>query len=316
MRVDVNGRTVSLPDFLVIGAARSGTTSLFYLLRRHPGVFMPDLKEPFYLTFAGETPPFTDLDFLRDRDWTIDDYSSLFDVASEGQLLGEASTSYLYMHRATIANIERLYGPAAESVRYMAVLRNPIDRTYSNYLLLRSSGWDDLSFDEYLDVAFTRERMKRRWDYDYVGLGRYAEGIAAYKRRFPHVFVALYEDLSDQRRLLREIFAFLGLQPIVPSDNGLQANSAGTPRSHLALSLLNAAGRLASPLRSVLPYTTRMRLAMFRESIRRRLLHQPEISANQRARLASIFRDDVLELQDIIDRDLSSWLEEPDRTRA
>ena len=316
MRIQTDGEHVSLPDFLIVGAARSGTTSLYYLLRQHPRIFMPDLKEPFYLTFAGEIPDFTELHFLRDHRWTLEDYAELFSGATEDQLLGEASTSYLYMHRETIPNIERIYGQKADEIKYLAVLRNPVDRTYSNYLLLRSAGWDELSFDEYLDTSFTRDRMKRRWDYDYIGLGRYAEGISAYKQRFPHVFVTLYEDLADQRRLLDGIFDFLELERIELQGDRLQANASGAPRSRLALSLFDTAGRLASPIRTILPYSARVRLAKLRESARRRLLRQPGMSAEQRGRLRSILRDDILRLQEIIDRDLSSWLEEPDSSAA
>ena len=131
MLIEFENGELKLPDFLIIGAARSGTTSLYYSLRRHPGVFMPDLKEPFYLSFVDEIPEFTGLHFLRERMWTTRDYAELFAEAGDGQLLGEASTSYLYMYEKTIANIQQVYGRAAESLRLIAILRNPVERTFS-----------------------------------------------------------------------------------------------------------------------------------------------------------------------------------------
>ena len=316
MKIDVDGKSLSLPDFLIIGAARSGTTSLYYSLRRHPRVYMPDLKEPFFLSFVGEVPEFTDLHFLRDHEWTVEDYARLFSDAGPDQLLGEASTSYLYMHEKTIGHIERLYGPAADEIRFIAVLRNPVERTFSNYLLLQTAGWGELTFDQYLDRSFTRERMKRRWDYDYIGLGRYAEGIRAYKSRFPHLFVALYEDLQDSGALLGRLFDFLSLEPIELQEQSLRANASGEPRSRIALRLLEATGRLASPIRTFLPYSTRVRLAGIRESVRRRLLRQPTMSNDQRARLVEVFSEDVRALEDVIGRDLSSWRRTPDSGSA
>lgn len=312
MLIEFENSELKLPDFLIIGAARSGTTSLYYSLRRHPGVFMPDLKEPFYLSFVDEIPEFTGLHFLRERMWTTRDYAELFAEARDGQLLGEASTSYLYMYEKTIANIQQVYGRAAESLRLIAILRNPVERTFSNYLLLKTAGWDDISFDQYLDQNFTRDRMSRRWDYDYVGLGRYAEAIKLYSQKFPNLFVALYEDLKEPNRLLEDLFGFLDLESITLPDLNLRANASGEPRSRRAMQLLDAAGRWASPVRRWVPYSLRVRLASYRERMRRSLLRETVMSASQRRRLLDLFSDDILALQDLIGRDLSAWLQVPD----
>ena len=312
MLIEFENGELKLPDFLIIGAARSGTTSLYYSLRRHPGVFMPDLKEPFYLSFVDEIPEFTDLDFLRERMWTTRDYAELFAEAGDDQLLGEASTSYLYMYEKTIANIRQLYGLAAESLRLIAILRNPVERTFSNYLLLKTAGWDDISFDQYLDQNFTRDRMSRRWDYDYVGLGSYTEAIKEYSQKFPNLFVALYEDLQEPNRLLENLFDFLDLESITLPDLNLRANASGEPRSRRAMQMLDAAGRWASPVRRWIPYSLRVRLASYRERMRRRLLRETVMSDSQRSRLLDLFSDDILALQDVIGRDLSAWLQVPD----
>ena len=312
MLIEFENGKLKLPDFLIIGAARSGTTSLYYSLRRHPGVFMPDLKEPFYLSFVDEIPEFTGLHFLRERMWTTRDYAELFAEAGDDQLRGEASTSYLYMYEKTIANIQQVYGLAAESLRLIAILRNPVERTFSNYLLLKTAGWDDISFDQYLDQNFTQDRMSRRWDYDYVGLGSYAEAIKEYSRKFPNLFVALYEDLQEPNRLLENLFDFLDLESITLPDLNLRANASGEPRSRRAMQMLDAAGRWASPVRRWIPYSLRVRLASYRERMRRRLLRETVMSDSQRSRLLDLFSDDILALQDVIGRDLSAWLQVPD----
>ena len=308
MIVDAGEQSVRLPDFLIVGAARSGTTTLYYYLRQHSRVFMPDLKEPFFLTFLGEKPPYSELGFLRERTWTLEDYAELFARAREDQIAGEASTSYLYFPERTIAHIKRLYGDRATELRIIAILRNPADRTFSNYLLLRSNGWDDLTFDQFLDRDFTRSRLSKRWDYDYVGLGSYYAAVRAYLESFPHARIHLYEDLRDPQLLLDDLFAFLGVEPLTGPPITLRSNPAGVPRSTAAAGLLDLTARIASPLSRVLPDRARIRMASWRESVRARLLDRPTLSPENRLKLIEIFRDDIERLQGLLKRDLSSWL--------
>jgi hypothetical protein len=306
--IDTGEQTVRLPDFLIVGAARCGTTTIYYHLRQHPRVFMPDLKEPFFLTFLGEKPPYSELAFLRERTWTLRDYARLFAPARDDQIAGEASTSYLYLHERTISHIKGLYGDRASELRIIVVLRNPADRTFSNYLLLRSNGWDDLTFEQFLDRDFTRSRLNRRWDYDYVGLGSYYQGVKAYLECFPHTRIHLYEDLRNPQSLLDDLFAFLGVEPLVDAAVTLRSNPAGLPRSPAAASLLDLMARIASPLARVLPDRTRIQMARLREHIRARLLDRPTLSRESRLKLIEIFRGDIERLQELLKRDLSSWL--------
>lgn len=269
---------------------------------------MPDLKEPFFFTFLGEMPPYSELRFLRDHTWTLPEYAGLFASAHEDQLVGEASTSYLYLHEPTITHIKQLYRGRVSDLRILAVLRNPVERTFSNYLLLRSNGWDDLSFDQFLDREFTRSRLHRRWDYDYVGLGSYYLGVKAYLESFPHTRIYLYEDLRDPQRLLDDLFAFLKVEPLPGRSITLRSNPAGIPRSATAARMLDLAARVASPFSGVLPVRTRIRLARLRESMRARLLDRPALTRESRLRLIEIFREDIEKLQVLLKRDLSGWL--------
>lgn len=297
-----------LPDFLIVGAARSGTTTLYYHLRQHPRVFMPDLKEPFFFTFVGEDLPYAHLR-SGNRPWKLSEYSNLFADAREGQLLGEASTSYLYLHAPTIRNIERIYGDRAKELRVMGVLRDPVERTFSNYLLLLAKGWDDLSFDEYLDTEFTRGRLGIRWDYDYIGLGSYAAGVEAYLAAFPRTRFFLYEDLTAPEQLLAEAWALLGVRPPADAQITIRSNPAGVPRSSAAVRLLDLSSSAASPLARRLPDGWRVRMAGYREDVRRWLLRRPTLNREHRTRLIEVFRPDVIRLQTLLGRDLSAWLD-------
>ncbi|HEX6473777.1 MAG TPA: sulfotransferase, partial [Candidatus Limnocylindria bacterium] len=128
-----------LPNFLVIGAAKSGTTALWSLLRQHPQVFMPALKEPHHFAFDADQPapqfrgPGANLH--RDAVTGTDAYRALFADAGEALAVGEASATYLYV----AASVERIRA-AIPDARLVAILRQPADRAYSSYLHLKRQG--------------------------------------------------------------------------------------------------------------------------------------------------------------------------------
>ncbi|MFO7870641.1 MAG: sulfotransferase [Kiritimatiellia bacterium] len=136
MRIVKGRNELRLPDFMIIGAPRSGTSSLYFHLRRHPEIFMPELKEPlFFNNFGKEVSP------IRSRSpWTLEDYAELFRPASEEQLVGEASALYLCAYRDTINSIKEVYGDKYRDLGIIAILRNPVERAWSGYLLLKRRG--------------------------------------------------------------------------------------------------------------------------------------------------------------------------------
>src|SRR3712207_4104321 len=120
---------MTLPNFLVIGAMKSGTTALYYYLEQHPEIYMSPVKEPNF--FSQEN--------AADTVTHIGTYEQLFKGASGKKAIGEASHSYLYEPRAA-AEIRR-YVP---KVKLIAILRNPIDRAYSHFLHMVRSGTEPL----------------------------------------------------------------------------------------------------------------------------------------------------------------------------
>lgn len=109
MTVEASASEYALPDFLLVGAAKSGTTSLYYYLRQHPAIFLPTAKECWYLAFADSEPPDDPLLTRVPLITSLPDYTAQFDEAAEGQLLGECSTAYLHLWRPTIRNIQTTY---------------------------------------------------------------------------------------------------------------------------------------------------------------------------------------------------------------
>src|SRR3954462_1224231 len=121
------------PNFLIVGAAKSGTTSLFEYLRGHPDVFMPDVKEASYFAGAG----------VKNEA----DYLALFREAGPARAVGEASGAYLYLPDTARA-IHDLLGPR---VRIIVILRNPIDMAYSLWGHMVREGGEQLGFFDALE---------------------------------------------------------------------------------------------------------------------------------------------------------------------
>ncbi len=120
-----------LPDFLIIGAARAGTTALHSYLRQAPDIFMPAHKEPNFFAFEDEALACRGpgAEFINNSVTRMADYRTLFAGAGPGQRLGEASPLYLYSPKAP----ERIAHHLPE-VRMVAILRNPVDQAFSHFL--------------------------------------------------------------------------------------------------------------------------------------------------------------------------------------
>ena len=121
-----------MPNFLIIGAPKSGTTSLYQYLKQHPQIYLPDKKEPHFFSFEGRTQGFNgpgQADFMKKRITKIEDYIKLFENVNDELAIGEASTSYLYIPEA----VERIKKYVPE-VKIITIIRHPAERAFSDYL--------------------------------------------------------------------------------------------------------------------------------------------------------------------------------------
>ena len=138
---------MKLPNFLIVGAAKAGTTSLFYYLKQHPEIFMPEEKELKFFEYLiiknklHYTGP-GDNKSLKRVVKTWDEYKNYFKKAKNFKAVGEASVSYLY-YTETIKNIKKYLG---ENINIIIILRNPIERLISNYkyMVMRGREKEDL----------------------------------------------------------------------------------------------------------------------------------------------------------------------------
>lgn len=295
-----------MPDFLIIGAAKAGTTSLWSYLDQHPQIYMSPVKETNFFALEGQRP-----EFVGPRDpineWSVTDieaYRALFAGASHDLAAGEASPLYLYDQRAPqrIAH----YVP---DVKLIAVLRNPVERAYSSFLFLMEYGREPLAN---FAAALQQEeaRISSNWAYiwHYKQLGFYYTQLKRYFDLFDRqqIRVYLYEDFKrDNQSVLQDIFRFLGVDETFTPDVSARYWTSGIPKSKILHSFLLGQGRLKSVLRLVLPQT--LRSSIFKQ-LKARNLSRPPLPSHVREQLLEAYRPDILGLQDLLQRDLSGWL--------
>src|SRR5689334_11885254 len=161
---------MTLPNFLLIGAAKAGTSSVFAYLGQHPDVFISPTKEPNFFALAGQDVHFAgpgDSIVNRVSITRLDEYEALFKSAGKGMAVGEASTLYLY-NPGTAEAIRRLIPDA----RVLAILRDPAERAYSSYLHMRRDGREPVArFEDALaeEDARVHNHWEHLWHYSRLG---------------------------------------------------------------------------------------------------------------------------------------------------
>ncbi|MDZ7676335.1 MAG: sulfotransferase [Acidimicrobiales bacterium] len=289
---------MTLPDFLVLGAARSATTSLHYYLEQHPHVSMSQVKEPNFFAFdhTVEPPsPLIDPDSpivtksVRDRG----EYERLFAHAAPGDVVGEASPLYLYVREAP-EQIARLL----DAPRFVAVLRNPIDRAYSHWLHIRRETAENAidGFRRACEAEMADGSTDDRYGSGshVLRMGRYREQLRRYTDRFgaDALLTLTYEEVTaEPGSALARICDHLGVDRH-EFDTETQFNRSGVTRSR-AGAAVTAAIRSAQPtLKAVLPRGVTRRLGRLRARFDRPD-EAPPVPDELRATLAAWFADDV-----------------------
>ncbi|NOZ13408.1 MAG: sulfotransferase [Acidobacteria bacterium] len=315
MIVSNKGKRLQLPDFLIPGAARSGTTKLFDSLSRHPSLFFPEQKEPTFFSLWKRPFPkeWKGESGLIPTDWqcnTLDDYLNLFNKAKPGQLLGEGSVWYLYDHATAIANILELYGAAARDLKILIMLRNPITRAWSHYLLKTAFQREPLSFEEAISETTITRRLadNMNYTYDYIGFGRYAEQINAWTQAFPRCRVWIFEEFfQNLPKHMKQIADFLEIpmDPVLLSKRKINPSGRlrGSAAQWIAHGILKPS-RWKSALKKVLPYPVRrkMKLKMWK-----RLTRPEPMPDSFRRNLTEIYNPEIDRLEELLGRSLSIW---------
>ncbi|MEO1005258.1 MAG: sulfotransferase [Cyanobacteria bacterium J06638_38] len=296
-----------MPNFLIVGAAKAGTTSLYSYLKQHPQIYMSPVKETNFFAFEGAELNFAggiSQGYLDDFKTNIDDYRAQFQGVNNEIAIGEASPSYLYLPKA----VERIKYYIPE-VKIIVILRNPIERAYSHFLHhLRDRLVEYRDFEQALDAEAQAIADNWWWDYHYIQVGLYYQQLKRYFANFKQeqIKVWLYEDLTtDSLALIQDICQFLNVERQFTPDMAARLNATGVPR-YRTLDALIKEPNLIKTVYQLLP--AKLRQPITAQINKRNPLQKPPLLPHIRQQLLERYREDILQLQQLIQRDLSDWL--------
>lgn len=295
---------MNLPTFLIVGAIKCGTTSLYEYLRQHPEVFMPRRKEPNF--FAGAS---------HGNRVTEAEYRALFARATQARAAGEASVAYLYDPGSS----QRIYEYLGPETRIVIMLRNPVDMMYALWGHMVRAGGEKLPFLEALeaeparmqDDLFRSTRIGWLYNYAYADRARYAPQVERYLKRFgpDMVSISIFEEFfSDASHSFKGLCRFLGVaDTFVPSFR--KFNPTGPVISMALQDALQQRRLWKEPLKRLM--STHVRRWLKTKIYKLNRTHRvalPPLPAETRAKLWERFEPEVLELEQLLGRSLrDAW---------
>lgn len=290
-----------MPNFLIIGAPRSGTTSLHFYLKQHPQVFMSKMKELRFFAFEGKTLSFSgpcDAVVNQESITTLESYQAQFQKVTNEIAIGESSPIYLWWPTDVP---DRIYHHLPD-VKLIAIFRNPIDRAYSDFLNMRQLGWEPVP-DFAKALREEENRIQQGWGpfYHYQKKGFYYANLERFFQKFDRekIRLYLYEDLrKDTANLVGDLFRFLGVDDTFMPDVEKVYNASNRIPKTFYGRVLNKLSKydLLKPLHPAIERAKKQELA------------SPPLALEIRKQLVETYREDILHFQDLINRDLSEWM--------
>ncbi len=295
------------PGLIIIGAYKCGTTALYNYLNQHPQIYMTPIKETNFFALRGKAPFFKgpgdeQSPTMRLSIIHLDEYQKQFDTISDRTITGEASPLYLY--EPSTAQCIASYRP---DVKLIVILRQPAERAYSNFIQKVREGRERLSgFQQALEQE--PERIKNNWEpiWFFREAGLYYSQLKRYFDYFPpeQIKVILQEDLLQRpKETFIDLFRFIGVDETFQPNTVIKHNQSRIPIN----------GPIANLLRkSLLPFFKQSSLDWVRllgNTIEYPITYKPKLSQSLKRQLTEFYYDDIIQLQTLIQRDLSHWLE-------
>lgn len=299
-----------LPNFLVVGAAKSGTTSLYHYLQQHPEIYMSPVKEPRFITAQFIKFPLMGIgDAEREKKIikTFDEYRKLFSNVTKEKAIGEASADSLYFYTDAVKCIKNYLG----DIKIVIILRNPTDRTFSNYLMLVKAMRENLSFEDALKAEEERKRLNWAYAWHYKSVSLYYNQLKAYMENFSQIKICLYDDLlTKPSDMMKDLYAFLNVDASFIPDMNFKYNVGGKPKNKFVQNLLITSRRFKIITDNIFKFLKiDVRMNKFIKTLQVKNLEKQQMRPETREYLKRLFKDDILKLQNLINRDLSHWLE-------
>ena len=299
------------PNLLIVGAQKSGTTSLHNYLSQHPDVFMSEMKELAY--FSRENRPFlvpNEKDHIGYQWYSkrahIDcDYKYIkeFNKCKNEKIIGESSAEYLY-YSNTADDVYR-FNP---NMKIIIVLRNPVNRAFSAYSDLKLKLSDIGSFNEELTLENKRIHELYHYKWHFKNVGMYYHQVKTYLEYFPEeqIKIILFENLiSDSSLVMKDICNFLDVDNSFYEEYNFEKyNFSGTPKNRVLFNWMNQRNPIKTLFKEFIPYNIRRNI---KRTVNNNNLNKEKMNAEICNELKIYFQNDIEQLENMINVDLSKW---------
>lgn len=299
----MNDFNVKLPNFLIIGIQKAGTTSVYNYLKQHPEVYLSPVKETDFLEKDWSKLIEQGHQFNHKKIITFEQYKNLFKGVTNEIAIGEISPNYLF-HYKTSTGLIKKYVPNAKLI---AILRNPIERAISDYLMHVREAQSNVPLKEQIQYKADKSFVIRK--------GKYFQAVKYYFEQFgrEQVSIFLYDDLrKDAKKFIQNIYKTIGVDPDFEPDTSRKSQVAQVPKNQAVNNLLVRKNPIrslsASLLKPLLSEKKRQEIRSLLIGMNSKSKEEIDSFDEEKQLLLNLYRDDILKLQDLIDRDLSSWL--------
>ena len=284
-------------DFFIVGAPKSGTTSLYHYLSEHPQVEMSSQKEPDY--FSDKAIHEQGMYYNKNRVNTLDKYESLF-VQKESVVYGEASVSYLFYEN--VAEDIKKYNPNAKII---IMLRDPIERAFSHYLMDYRLGLISDSFENVL-AKISKHKNAHLFYQQYIEVSKYAKQIQRYLDFFKkeNILFIDYEDFKKNvSKTVDQVYNFLNISTEFVADINTKHNTFIMPKNKI-IRLIYSFVFLRKILTFLFPVylVKNIRVLLFKSD------KKPELLKETRSLLSIIFNDDIKKMEEVLAKNYSKWI--------
>lgn len=308
-------------NFICPGAPKSATTTLYDILRQHSGIILPTLAETNYFAYNHL--------YHHGLEWYEKEY---FPYKKKNAVIGDISTAYMTFAEIACPRLKSSYGP---DLKFVFILRNPVDRAYSHYCMRRYNNIAEQEEFSNLVARLTQKKQKYdesvlfylsqgfsyierefldSWKYlHYFRNGEYGAIVNVFLKYFSFYnmhFVLFEEFVSDPQKHIVEILNFLGLNIHEKIDFGLHSNNSGKikyPILHKGLKTISTNQFIKNLVTLAFGHSNVTRLYYYLKNKNRTAHKPPELDPATRKALYGFYQQDINCLQQIISKDLNCW---------
>jgi len=301
--------TNNYPNLFIPGAAKSGTSTLHDLLNIHPDICMSILKEPYFLINDN---------FDQNINIYNQKYAEFFNLKPNAIYMGESSTAYMLFPNF----IERIKKHVKKDMRFIFILRNPIDRLYSHYWYLKGIGSEDSNLYEAIkkdmDISPNMShRLPEGKFKHYYQYGLYGKWLSRFYDEFTEnqIKIIIFEDLKENPlKIVNECFTFLGLKELdnIPKINSNKTTILRLPKIHKTiLKIANGNVKFLKPLYLIIPRTLK---TVIKKNISKIIIKMtktdktyPKLSNEDRLWIKGLYINDYDILKNVTGKTFNQW---------